>query len=79
MPVSTLTTKGQITIPKAIREALGLRPGHRVVFRLLEDGGVVLEPETVDVRTLRGCLTPGRKGVTVEDMDETIRAAGARP
>jgi AbrB family looped-hinge helix DNA binding protein len=79
IPTSTLTTKGQITIPKAVREALGLRPGHRVVFRLLEEGGVILEPETVDLRSLRGCLEPERKGVTLDDMERAIRTAGARP
>ncbi len=78
MPTSTMTTKGQITIPKAVRKALGLRPGHRVVFRLLEDGTVLLEPETVDLQTLRGYLKAPRRGVTIEEMNRAVRTAAAR-
>lgn len=39
----TLTIKGQVTIPKHIRDALGLAPGSQVAFRLNEAGQVVLE------------------------------------
>ena len=38
---ATLTSKGQLTVPKAVRDALGLREGDRVVFRVLEDRAVV--------------------------------------
>ena len=79
MPSSTITTKGQVTIPKAVREALGLRPGHRVVFRLLDDGTVLLEPETVDLRSLRGALKPGRKGISLEDMELAIHTGAGQP
>ena len=77
MPVATITTKGQITIPKLIRERLGVRPGDRVVFREREDGEIVMEAATVDVRSLRGCLRPGRV-VSVEDMKRAVRAGGTR-
>jgi antitoxin PrlF len=79
MPSSTLTSKGQITIPKAVREELGLRVGDRVAFRVLEDGTVVVESETIDLLSLAGMLEPRRKGVTIADMDEAIRTrAGTR-
>jgi AbrB family looped-hinge helix DNA binding protein len=79
MPSSTLTSKGQITIPKAVREELGLREGDRVAFRVLEDGTVVVESETIDLLSLAGMLEPRRKGVTIADMDEAIRTkAGTR-
>jgi AbrB family looped-hinge helix DNA binding protein len=74
MPSTTLTTKGQVTIPKAVRDELGLREGDRVAFRVLEDGTVVVEPENIDLLDLRGILQPKRRGVTVEKMDEVIRA-----
>lgn len=51
MPTSTLTSKGQITLPKAIRERLGLRTGDVLEFRFDERGQVVLRPaaeSTVD-------------------------------
>ena len=41
---STVTTKGQVTIPKAMREYLGLEPGDKVVFTYLGARGVRIEP-----------------------------------
>jgi len=41
MPV-TVTTKGQVTIPKAVRERLGIKPGNTVDFELAPDGRVIL-------------------------------------
>jgi len=73
MPSTTVTTKGQVTIPKAVRDELGLKEGDRVAFRVLEDGTVIVEPETNDLSDLRGILKPKRKGVTISDMDEAIR------
>lgn len=73
MPTATITSKGQITIPKLVRDELGLREGDRVAFRVLEDGRVVVEPETVNLLDLKGALKPKRKGVTLADMDEAVR------
>ncbi len=80
MPTATLTSKGQITIPKRVREALGVRTGDRLAFRVQEDGKVLMEAETVDLMSLRGVLKPTVRGVSVEDMDRAIRkgAAGRR-
>jgi antitoxin PrlF len=39
---ATVTTKGQITIPKAVREALGVKPGSKVEFEALEDGHIAI-------------------------------------
>jgi antitoxin PrlF len=41
---TTLTRKGQVTIPKPIRDALGLKPGNAVDFRITAEGQVVLAP-----------------------------------
>ncbi len=75
MPSTTLTSKGQVTIPKVVRDELGLREGDRVAFRILEDGKVVVEPETIDLLDLKGILKPSRKGVTIGEMDDAIRTA----
>jgi len=48
MPVTSLSTKGQIIIPKKIREALGLRPGAKFIIEL-EGDSVILKPVKVDV------------------------------
>jgi AbrB family looped-hinge helix DNA binding protein len=77
MPATTITTKGQVTIPKAIRDTLGVGPGDRVLFYRAEDGRVVVEPETLDIRTLKGMVKPKRQGVTVEEMNEAIAQAAA--
>jgi antitoxin PrlF len=40
---TTVTSKGQVTIPKPVRDLLGVRPGSRVEFRRTADGSVVIE------------------------------------
>jgi hypothetical protein len=60
-----------------VRDELGLCEGDRVAFRVLEDGKVVAEPETIDLLDLEGTLKPRRKGVTLADPDEVIRAEAA--
>ncbi len=78
MPSSTLTSKGQVTVPKAIRDRLGLHEGDRVAFRVTSAGEVVVEAATLDLRDLRGVLrSPGRR-VSVEEMEEAVRKAGTR-
>ena len=79
MPATTITTKGQVTIPKAIRDTMGVGPGDRVLIYRADDGRIVVEAETVDIRTLKGMVKPSRRGVTVEEMNEAVvRAAAER-
>lgn len=78
MPSATLTSKGQLTLPKAIRELLHLGAGDRVDFLVKDDGTVVLRPATVDVRDLSGLLhRKGVKPLSIEDMNAVIRRRGA--
>ena len=73
MATSTLTSKGQITIPKEIREHFKLRAGHRLEFQIATNGLVVMRPRNRDVRELKGILRPKRrKPVSVEQMNEAI-------
>ena len=76
---SALTVKGQATIPKAVRDHLGLKPGDRVKFFLHPDGTVVLLPK-LPVVELRGMLRRPRRPVSIERMREAIAegAAGLR-
>lgn len=79
MPAATLTAKGQVTIPKEVRDALELDAGDRVTFFIREDGVVELRPETIDIRELFGILATGRKKpVTVEEMNRAIKRAAGR-
>jgi antitoxin PrlF len=77
MPSSTMTTKGQITIPKAVRETLQIAPGDRVAFRIQPDGTVIVEAETEDLLGLQGALQPQVRGVSIDDMNAAIREAAA--
>lgn len=73
---SAITSKGQATIPKAIREHLGLRPGDRVKFFVHPDGSVVLLPK-LPAAALRGIVRSRRHPVTIEAMNEAIGAGAA--
>ena len=77
MPTSTLTSKGQITVPQAVRQALGLEAGDKVDFVQIE-GGYKLVPLRQDVRALKGRFA-GRveRPVSLEEMDEAIAQAAA--
>ena len=72
MANSTVTSKGQITIPKEIRDALRLESGDRISFRIREDGIVEMQPETLDLMSLHGILRPKKHGVSLDDMEEAI-------
>jgi antitoxin PrlF len=79
MPTATLTSKGQLTLPKAIRDRLRLQPGDAVDFVVTEDGEIHLRAGHVDARELRGLLKrPGRKPISVAAMDAAILAAHRR-
>ena len=73
VPTSTLTSKGQITLPREVRAALGLAVGDRVDFVAVEDG-FKLVPLRADVRHLKGRLAGrGTESISVEQMDEAIK------
>jgi AbrB family looped-hinge helix DNA binding protein len=73
----SVTAKGQVTIPKEIRDRLGVRGAGKVHFTI-EDRGVVLKSKTGTIEDLAGILhRPGMHAKTVEEMDEGIRKAVA--
>lgn len=78
MPTSTVTSKGQTTIPKEIRARLHLQPGDRLEFVVEDDGRVMVLPATVDATELRGILKPPARPVTVEAMKQAMRKRGGR-
>lgn len=78
MSTATLTSKGQVTIPKEVRDALGLETGDRLVFEVREDGIVEIHPETLDLMSLCGTIRTNVRGVTIEQMKEDIAKAAAR-
>lgn len=78
MPTATLTAKGQLTLPKAIRDLLKVNRGDRLEFLVNEDGIVTLFPVTADVTDLKGMIPSPQKPVTVEEMNEAIAELGSR-
>jgi antitoxin PrlF len=77
MPTSTVTSKGQITLPRKVRQTLGLDAGDKVDFVEVE-GGCKLVPLRKDVRALKGRFA-GRveRPVTLEEMDDAIAQSAA--
>jgi AbrB family looped-hinge helix DNA binding protein len=74
MATSTITAKGQTTVPKEVRDHLGLRPGDRIEFVIEPDGGVRVEALSVDLRSLKGTLRRYvEKPVSLGDMRNAIR------
>jgi antitoxin PrlF len=66
---ATLTSKGQTTIPKAIRDTLAMKPGDRLTFTLMTDGTVVMRVKNKRVMDLAGTLRrKGRKAVPIEQL-----------
>ena len=60
MPISTLSSKGQLVIPKKIREALGVKPGQKVFFKIVRDHLVEIAPLPEDpVRHFCGIFKEG--------------------
>lgn len=81
MSSATLTSKGQITIPKDVRDALHLEPGDQLDFIIQDDGRVLVRPATLNVIDLKGILhRKGRRPVSVQEMHAAIvkRAIGKR-
>lgn len=79
MQESTVTAKGQTTLPKDIRAALGLQPGDRLRYLVLDDGQVRLL-KSKPARDLSGLLfRPDQPALTVEQMAQAVRAGQADP
>lgn len=78
MATSTLTSKGQVTLPKEIRDRLGLRPGHQLSFELGEDGRIVVRAKTVPLASLAGLLRRRGKKRSLREIEEGIGRGAAQ-
>ena len=81
MASATLTSKGQVTIPVRVREALGLDAGDRVELVEIDPGKFAIVAATRSVRELKGMFqNKRRKPVSIEEMNAAIarRAAESR-
>jgi AbrB family looped-hinge helix DNA binding protein len=75
---ATITTKGQVTIPKEIRDYLNLDTGSKVDFVIDENGIVKLIPLNIPIQKLSGILhRKGMKATTLEEMEQIISEAAS--
>ncbi len=77
MSTATLTSKGQITIPLAVRRKLGLDTGDRVEFVELVPGEFAFKPSTEDVRSLKGMIRAPARPVSIAAMNAAIKRRGS--
>ena len=78
MATATVTSKGQITIPVAVRAALGLEAGSRVEFVQTEAGKFEIVAATNSVNALKGMLRKPSLPVSIDDMNAAIASHGAK-
>lgn len=81
MQIETLRNDEHIRLPKSVQDALGIRPGDQIGFEIRNDGAVLVRAEPrkkSDLLSLRGILKPRERGVTVEEMNDTIRTMGGK-
>ena len=76
MSIGTMTSKGQITVPKDVREALALTPGTKVSFTRNAEGDFVLSTSRPRLSKLAGRLRYSDPAISLADMDDAI-AEGA--
>ncbi|MCY4467263.1 MAG: AbrB/MazE/SpoVT family DNA-binding domain-containing protein [Thiotrichales bacterium] len=75
---TTITSKGQVTVPKPIRDKLHLKPGDKIDFMLDEDGGMRVVPVTASVTQLKGMVPEPEFTVDLAEMDRAIVRAATR-
>lgn len=78
MSTATMTSKGQITIPAAVRAALGVEAGDRVEFVQVEPGHFELVVATQSVTALKGLVRKPASPVSIDAMNEAIATRGAK-
>ncbi len=78
MPTATLTSKGQTTIPKEIRDYLLIDAGDRLEFIIDDTGRVILLPATLEVQSIKGIFPRPKRPASVEEMRAAIRKKGSR-
>ena len=73
---STVSEKGQVTLPKALRDQLGIRPGSRLDFQVTAEGRLIVTVMRAGASGLAGLLArPGEPPRTLADMDAAVSAA----
>jgi AbrB family looped-hinge helix DNA binding protein len=77
MATATITSKGQVTLPREVRAGLGVTAGDRIDFVRLDDGNYAIVPASHSIRSLKGVIPRPEVAVSLEEMEAAIEA-GAR-
>jgi antitoxin PrlF len=75
VPRAKLTSKGQVTIPKTIRDRFNLEPGVTLRFSIDPSGRIVVTPLTLGIEDLFGSLPKPRRALTLEEIEEVTSEA----
>lgn len=78
MATATITSKGQVTLPKEVRDSLGVSAGDRINFVRAPDGRYAIVPASRSVTHLRGVGPRPATAVTLDEMEAAIQAGAAR-
>lgn len=76
--LSTLSSKGQITLPKDLRDLLKLHAGDKIEFLFRENGRVEMIALTSSVKNLKGAVPKSTRKVSLDDMDKAIRKKASK-
>ena len=71
--IATITSKGQITLPAAVRKALKIKTGDKLDIEVTEDGEIRGKPVSNSLQSLSQVLPPAKRRLSLEEMEEAIR------
>ena len=74
---ATITSKGQVTLPKSLREALNLSTGDKLSFELGKEGEVRMTPKHSPIHLLKGLLSGPESPVSLDEMKRAIQKRGS--
>jgi antitoxin PrlF len=74
--VSTMTSKGQLTVPKKVRDRLKIHAGDKLEFLFDESGNCTIVPVTYSMRELKGIVPKPRKPVSLKAMRQAVESRG---
>ena len=74
MHTAKITSKGQVTIPRQVREDMGVTSGDRLDFVRMEDGHYAVVPASHSIKSLKGIIPRPKMPVSLDDMQAAIGA-----
>lgn len=77
MATATITSKGQVTLPREVRASLGVVAGDRLDFIRMDDGNYAIVPASSSIRSLKGVLHAPAQPVSLEEMNAAIIAGAS--